>query len=168
MKKCCSCHQEKPLDQFSNESRQRDGKKLACKSCDYEYQKKWRAKRPGYTTMSSKKWRDNNPQRMRDHNLKARLGLPFGTYDMMLESQDGRCAICKKPHTENKRMAVDHCHVTGEIRGLLCQKCNMALGLFNHDFAILHAAISYLDKIVVAGILANRAGPCHPNCKEPD
>ena len=61
--------------------------------------------------------------------------------------QDGCCAICKKPQVEFKRaFAVDHDHKTGEIRGLLCSKCNITLGNSNDDVAILEQAIQYLNQ----------------------
>ena len=55
------------------------------------------------------------------------------------------CATCKLEKPENtKRLAVDHCHTTGVVRGLLCHKCNKALGVFNNK-ELLDAAINYLN-----------------------
>lgn len=71
----------------------------------------------------------------------------------MLSIQGGVCAICKKPerHRSNgpkvKRLAVDHDHTTGEVRGLLCNNCNRALGLFGDDVTALQAAIDYLSRV---------------------
>jgi hypothetical protein len=64
--------------------------------------------------------------------------------------QDNRCAICRKPETSKhqsgtiRKLAVDHCHETGKLRGLLCTKCNTGLGLFNDDWLLLDNAIEYL------------------------
>jgi len=63
---------------------------------------------------------------------------------MMSESQGGICAICKKPPQQNKRLAVDHCHTTGDIRGLLCDLCNRGLGFFQDDIERIAIAIVYL------------------------
>ena len=63
----------------------------------------------------------------------------------MLDRQGGVCAICKKKPDEGKPLCVDHCHVTGKVRGLLCHKCNMVLAFGNDDPDILRAAIAYLQ-----------------------
>lgn len=55
-----------------------------------------------------------------------------------------RCAICKRTN----KLHVDHCHSSGNLRGVLCQKCNMALGLLNDDVELLAKAIDYLNKPV--------------------
>ena len=63
----------------------------------------------------------------------------------MLEHQGGVCAICKKKPDEGKLLCVDHCHVTGMVRGLLCHKCNNVLAFGNDDPEIMRAAIAYLQ-----------------------
>ena len=86
---------------------------------------------------------------MRAVNL-AKYGITPDDYDAMLENQGGRCAICGQPetalgyHGEIKSLAVDHCHDTGDVRGLLCQSCNMGIGLFDHNDELMQAAIKYL------------------------
>lgn len=56
------------------------------------------------------------------------------------------CMICTKPADINKVHAVDHCHVTGKVRGILCNKCNIGLGYFNEDLNLLQSAIRYLHE----------------------
>lgn len=69
----------------------------------------------------------------------------------MIQRQDNRCAICRKVevgrHQSGKlrELAVDHCHETGKLRGLLCSKCNLGLGMFNDDWLVLDNAIEYLS-----------------------
>lgn len=72
------------------------------------------------------------------------LGNDF--YDHKLAEQNGKCAICGsgKYDRTNRRFAIDHCHQTEKIRGLLCGRCNMALGLLNDNLEILDNAIKYL------------------------
>ena len=69
-------------------------------------------------------------------------------YEKISESQKGLCKICRKSKDENgktkKNLAVDHCHETGKVRGLLCMICNTGLGKFNDDPDILERAIKYL------------------------
>lgn len=75
----------------------------------------------------------------------AKFGLTPGQYAKMLEAQDGLCAICRQPPGTH-RLAVDHDHSTGQIRGLLCAPCNVALGGFHDDPARLRSAIAYLER----------------------
>ena len=70
-------------------------------------------------------------------------------YETSLLAQDGRCAICRKPETimfrnQLRRLSVDHCHETNQIRGLLCARCNLAIGQFNDDWLLLDNAMEYL------------------------
>jgi hypothetical protein len=63
----------------------------------------------------------------------------------MLQEQDYKCAICgNEDEVEGRRLAIDHCHDTGHVRGLLCGKCNRGLGLFYDDEELLQNAIKYL------------------------
>src|SRR5690606_33401686 len=74
-----------------------------------------------------------------------RFGLSRDDFDRMMDAQYGECCICHRPAEESsKRLAIDHDHETGRVRGLLCQKCNCALGLFRDDPGIVMAAAVYL------------------------
>jgi hypothetical protein len=88
---------------------------------------------------------------MRHYGLKRYYGLTGEQYGEMLAAQKGLCAICNQPETAMinglpKVMHVDHDHVTGQIRSLLCGSCNGALGLFKDDPARLRAAADYIEK----------------------
>lgn len=85
----------------------------------------------------------NQPQHKRASRLKQKYGLSVAEYDAMLAAQDGRCAICKCEPTD-RRLAVDHCHDTNKVRGLLCFTCNTGIGKFRHNKKLLQAAIDYL------------------------
>ena len=98
-----------------------------CKSGAYEYDK----------------WRD-------DYCVR-RYGITLTQAQAMLDEQGGCCAICAKPLTLDNRdkeksehSAIDHCHSTGKVRGILCMHCNQGLGKFFDDPARLQAAASYL------------------------
>jgi hypothetical protein len=65
-------------------------------------------------------------------------------YEAMLTSQGGVCAICGRPPSEKRRLAVDHDHATGAVRGLLCVPCNQALGRFQDSPDVLAAAAMYV------------------------
>jgi hypothetical protein len=80
------------------------------------------------------------------HRAKERFfGLPDGAYEAMLEAQAGCCAICgKSAEDQKRRLSIDHCHVTGEVRGLLCTPCNTGLGSFGDSVDRLGRAVAYL------------------------
>lgn len=76
----------------------------------------------------------------------ARLGLTLEGYDRLLALQGGVCAICGKPPKRN-RLAVDHNHDTGAVRGLLCFRCNYGIGWFQSDAARLRKVLGYLESM---------------------
>lgn len=90
-------------------------------------------------------WQRANPDRIKHYNLR-KFGITIDQYIELNKAQLGLCAICKKPENENKSLAVDHCHTTGKVRGLLCAKCNQGLGSFKDDTERLTNAIKYLTK----------------------
>lgn len=111
--------------------------------------------------INEKKHRDNNPDRKMTRNFYFigrdinRIKIEKTLYEKMFHDQNGLCAICKNPetlktnnkkHTISKRLAVDHCHITNKIRGLLCHHCNVSLGGFKDSIETLKAAINYLDQ----------------------
>lgn len=85
----------------------------------------------------------------RERNLQRDYGISVSAYEDLLKGQGDVCKICNKPETSKlrgvtKNLAVDHCHKTGKIRGLLCSNCNRGLGLLQDSEEILSKAISYL------------------------
>jgi Recombination endonuclease VII len=152
--------QEKPQSEFYRDRYMRGrGYSYWCKPCKNtqkaahnaanpgkraEYMKRWHAHNPTYSSEYSKKHAD----RIRDQRFRQKYGITLAVYRAILAGQDGACAICRKPESEveDRLLAVDHCHEGGEVRGLLCGRCNMAIGRFEHDVNLLRAAISYLER----------------------
>jgi len=106
----------------------------------------------------SKAYYKNNPNRQksdpkhqRKSSLKRLYNIQPADYDKLLGQQNGLCAICGQPETRKNRyggickLHIDHDHKTKKIRGLLCGKCNSALGLFKDNKKLLKKAIKYLD-----------------------
>ena len=100
-------------------------------------------------------WFADNPDRAsaarRKSSLRKNYGIDLDEYNAMLAKQHGVCAICgeDEPNEHGRtgkkfRLSVDHCHDSGTIRGLLCQRCNRAIGLLKDDPILLRRAISYL------------------------
>lgn len=114
-KKCTKCFKEKPLSSFYNRKlKTKDGKNSYCKKCE---------------EAQVIQWRKNNPLKQKQIDRRAHLKRNFGItveqYEELFEKQNGRCAICGRHQFEfDKNFAVDHCHETREIRGLLCTFCN--------------------------------------------
>lgn len=81
---------------------------------------------------------------MRNSRLKRIFGITVEDYDSKMVEQGGLCAICLKP--DNKRLAIDHCHKTKRVRGLLCQKCNRAVGLLADSSEIATRLVKYLQQ----------------------
>ncbi|MEV1013893.1 endonuclease VII domain-containing protein [Micromonospora sp. NPDC049801] len=106
----------------------------------------------------------NDPRSSRARNLWSNYRITLNDYQELLVEQDYRCAICGvhqddlperragrprvdgAPPAENPRLAVDHCHATGRVRGLLCVPCNAALGVFKDSPDVLRAVIAYLER----------------------
>lgn len=84
-------------------------------------------------------------EKIREYSIKQ-YGITVEQYNQMFVDQNGLCKICKNPKGSNeKNLSIDHCHTTGKVRGLLCNKCNAGLGFFKDDISILTEAIKYLS-----------------------
>lgn len=111
------------------------------------------------------KWKLNNPEKYKErirkqcehrkkygwHKVreeawkKQGIAITHKEYLKLLSDFDYKCAICHKHQDElTKQLAVDHNHITGEVRGLLCHWCNRCIGLANEDHQILASAAYYL------------------------
>jgi hypothetical protein len=86
---------------------------------------------------------------MRKHLLKKKYGISIEQYDQMLADQDHRCALCLSSEHDARggRLAVDHDHATGVVRGLLCGPCNTGLGKLGDSVDGLRRAIAYLGAV---------------------
>jgi hypothetical protein len=100
-----------------------------------------------------KEIREANPEYYRDYDLRKKYGIGVAEYNEMFAAQNGVCAICKKPESRvDKRanrisnLAIDHCHTTGKVRGLLCHHCNAMLGSSLDSIENLEKGIQYLRR----------------------
>jgi hypothetical protein len=97
-------------------------------------------------------WAKEHPVQAKNYYLKRHHGITVGTYNDILEQQNGKCAICFKPehvidkNGKRRALAVDHCHESKEIRGLLCTNCNKGIGHLKDSIELLASAITYLSK----------------------
>lgn len=115
------------------------------------YKKKWLVENAEYKREWNRAYIKKHKSRIvsliRSRHLMVKFGITQEKYDEMFYSQDGCCAICGI-HQSNlkRRLSTDHCHVTKNIRGLLCVSCNTGLGSFKDNIETLQKAIEYLQK----------------------
>ncbi len=138
------CSVLKPIGEFSISRQGKNGPvyRTNCKPCNSVRATEWFNEN-----------RDRAKSNQRKRNLRVLYGITPDEYASMLDAQGGVCAICGKtePGAHGRTgkqfsLSVDHCHSTGKVRGLLCQKCNRAVGLLGDDPAILKIAIEYLER----------------------
>ena len=101
-------------------------------------------------------WAEKNPDLWERHrrasHLKCRYGITIKEYDSILNSQGGVCAICESGVSDvDRRFHVDHCHKSGVVRGILCGRCNRAIGQFGDDPDLCDRAAEYLRRGTVHG-----------------
>lgn len=88
----------------------------------------------------------STPEKRKNDKLKHRYGISLVEYEQLVRNQNGLCQICGQENSNKRSFHVDHDHTTGKIRGILCSKCNICLGLVNDDIEILTNAINYLNQ----------------------
>ncbi len=155
---CCSnCKQEKPVNMFGKRKNIFRGYQYFCKPCANLRNKLQKQSKPkGYYYQKAKgyqkKWVKDNPLANKKSILKTRYGISLEQYQEMVTSQENKCKICINyevviDHRTNKvqMLSVDHCHKTNEVRGLLCQACNHAIGKFKDDPRLCRRAANYLE-----------------------
>lgn len=140
---CTKCGTSKPSgDYYKAKKGQRAGKIIMpCKTCIKKKHKKWREGK-GY-----EKHRENN--RVQSWKAQGIKEMTIARYNEMYEAQEGRCAICGGDNgvmcIGKKHFCVDHDHKTGQIRGLLCSRCNWLVGLME-DWEFYSQAQFYLGE----------------------
>ena len=106
-----------------------------------EYQHNYRERNLEQRRESERKWRRAHPE----SKLKRKYGMTLDEYEQLFEAQGGVCAICSE-HRGKYPLTVDHNHITGAIRALVCSKCNTLLGMADDRPDILRKAADYLDQ----------------------
>lgn len=92
------------------------------------------------------------------HILKT-YGITADEYNRIYEYQGGRCYLCRRARGTTRRLAVDHCHATGRVRGLLCKFCNRLLGFARDDVAYFRRAVEYLTNPPAFAVIGERVVP---------
>jgi len=136
MRTCRACGQEKPTSDFYKDKRTKDGTQSKCKPCFCEAQARY-IKKQDPAVRSAK-----NAKYGRAHRLRKSYNISTQDFSDMLMRQGGKCAICGREGT----LCVDHDHITGAVRGLLCRGCNTGIGGLGDSVANLMAAVEYLRR----------------------
>jgi hypothetical protein len=159
VKKCRVCGIEKPLEDFYANKGGRDGRRPECKTCHLAARKaryqanprpyiervlSWQRENREQYLAKQQEYRESGRKAVSDRksHLKRKYGLTLEEFDALLATHGGGCAICGKPDPDN----VDHDHVTGRVRGILCWNCNVGVGQFEDEIERLIAATTYLDR----------------------
>lgn len=151
LQKCSICNEVLKLDSFYRYSKSTTGRKGQCIECytrvGGEYRRDPRVRK--LISERRSKFKRENPEeayrRQRKYAFKKKYGITLDDYDAMLGQQEGRCAICFTLPMPDSPLYVDHCHDTGQVRGLLCQGCNSGIGQLGDDQNRLRSAIRYLE-----------------------
>mgnify|MGYP001036879075 CR=1 FL=1 len=133
MKICSKCEEVKHIDDFYKDCTTKDGLAYQCKSCAKAKDKAHRQTDGYKKKLRQKRWAEQG------------INITYEQYEQLLEEQNGQCAICGTDENQfNKGMCVDHCHETGQIRGLLCTECNLGIGYLKDEAELLMKAAEYL------------------------
>jgi len=165
--RCTKCGQVKSLAEFKARADRAKTVYSECLECRNAYHREWqRAKKLERTSeqiaADRKKAREfkrrpDQKERAFDARLRKQFGITAEEYAVMEKAQEGLCLICGRPpqgfarvhegaEPVVRRLDVDHCHETGVVRGLLCNLCNQALGLFQDDPELLRKAAEYIER----------------------
>lgn len=140
MKLCIECQEYKTYESFHKKTTAKDGLQSKCKLCNSNSAREWQKENPDRFKISWKKHSYGSEARLKK---RARVyGLTKEELKSMLDAAGGICDICRQP--PRRWLVVDHCHIKGNVRGILCEDCNFGLGVFRDNIKYLENAIEYL------------------------
>lgn len=151
MKQCSKCYEVKPLSSFYPQ-----GKEAKCRPCVSEIRRETYRRHRNVVLLRVAKYRKENPEKIRDTKLRQAYGVGSDYFDAKLKEQGGVCAVCRRNvksiwRGKETHMALDHDHTTKEPRGVLCIKCNRALGLLEDNHQSIINLADYIRKYKKVG-----------------
>lgn len=149
-KRCAACGEVQSTADFARDRGRPDGRGIHCLECAAAKTRADTRLRPDIYRLRKKADYGRNRERYRKDQLKAKFGITPEQYQAMHDAQQGVCAICGEPETRVRSgrlctLAVDHDHVTGAVRDLLCNRCNTGLGWFQDRADLLRRAALYVE-----------------------
>ena len=147
MKSCRKCLETKELIHYHKDLTNKDGLHPYCKNCRSIERKLFHKNNKEKENKRNREYEKRTKKARKNAKLKYRYGITLEQYNKMLDKQQHKCYICKEDAKNlSKKLAVDHCHNTKKVRGLLCSNCNTALGMFKDNINFLKNAITYLKE----------------------
>lgn len=144
MKKCSKCKRVRSESEFYADNAKPNKIRPACKIC---------------SDLSHSKYVKENSEKMektRRRRTFRSYGLTEEKFSEILASQAGVCAVCRKKLTSGLGCNIDHCHSSGQVRGLLCSLCNFGIGIFKDSPLLLRSAIRYLEQFSARAEKSNK------------
>lgn len=161
MKICPVCKITKSLKEFGKLKKAKSGINYVCRKCVTSRLKEYRKRYRVRSNRNQRLWREKNKerwkvikrreyqknkQRYKNTHLKTLYNISILEYEDLLKKQNYACKICKlNESTLSRKLAVDHNHKTGKIRGLLCSNCNSAIGKLQDDSTLIQTAAKYVQ-----------------------
>jgi Recombination endonuclease VII len=167
---CTKCKESKPVADFNRYGGKKKGLRPDCKSCQSKrfdayvqrnraaltYRKRQRRlANLDAVRAKGREWDAANKDKIKAKNarrdyrwlaIQQKYGITREQWEALLVSQGGRCAVCQTDNPVPRTWSVDHDHITGKVRGLLCRRCNTGLGCFRDDIDRMVSAIDYLRR----------------------
>jgi len=148
MKTCTKCGRELDESEFGPQKTGKNGLSYRCRECVAALRRDYRKTHPE-DVEHTREWQRRNRERVRtqqrDRNLRFFHGINSEDFDLVLGAQNGSCAICGATDPNGRGWHIDHDHRTGELRGILCSNCNVALGHFKDNTDAMRNAVAYLE-----------------------
>lgn len=151
---CKKCGETKTEDLFPRRKDGRLGDRVRgdCSECLRIYKKKYaEANKDDIAAKKKARYyrdKEKNKDKFRHFRYKRKYGITVEEFTRIANQQDNLCKLCRSPSGGKKRLCVDHDHVTGRFRGLLCIQCNVALGKLGDSVEGLERAIMYLKGLL--------------------
>jgi hypothetical protein len=160
VKRCKRCGLEFDHTGFYVDRTANDGRRAICKGCDRAANFAWYEANRQRAIDAAREWQRRNPERYREtqerynarrkseyraDHLRRNFGFTLEEYDAILAAQDGRCGICGDEPAPGQFLHVDHDHESGDVRGLLCVRCNNGCGQFRENPQLLMKALDYVE-----------------------
>lgn len=141
-KVCRRCNRDLGVTEFGRNKRASDGIKTYCRACDAALNRAKYQRDPAHALAKSQQRHRENPDRRKSITLKMRYGITLENWNALLAQQNFACAVCET--RDPGKWHTDHCHSTGIVRGILCDRCNPMLGYARDNADTLMKAVKYL------------------------
>lgn len=157
-KTCNKCGKTKSIEDFAKDKHRPDGRTYDCKACRCVLYRKWMAENPEKHKETQDRYasyrkeyyqRPEAKLKYRRKFIEKKYGIPYETYQKMVDAQRNVCYICERPEPDkrNAHLAIDHCHKTGKVRKLLCSRCNKVVGALEEDEELTEKIKHYIKTI---------------------